>query len=87
MPGVNDQIDPEEWSAFVREHRVGEVMAGKVAGLAGFGAYIELAPGIWGVLHDSDWGAPMPLGFEVRVRLAAVDSPGRRLLVRLARED
>ena len=86
MAYVNDRIDPAAWADFVRDHQVGEEITGRVAGLTGFGAFIEVAPGIWGVLHESDWGAPMPLGFEVRIRLAAIDVRGRRLLLKLARE-
>ena len=61
-------------------------MAGKVMRLESFGAFVEIAPGIEGLVHISEMGANRRLnhardalqaGQEVQVRVLGVD-PGKR---------
>ncbi len=79
-----------------QEHREwlheGAVRQGKVTKLAEFGAFIELAPAIEGLLHISELGAsgaqPLQVNDELEVVLERVDANTRRIsLSRLTPDD
>jgi small subunit ribosomal protein S1 len=46
--------EPNAWDKFVKEHGPGSVVKGKIARLAGFGAFIELENGLEGLCHISE---------------------------------
>lgn len=41
---------PDPWGAFVRQHREGDIVAGTVKSLMPFGAFVEVAPGVQGLV-------------------------------------
>lgn len=47
------QIQPDPWSKAAESYREGSIIEGKVVRLAPFGAFIELEPGIDGLVHIS----------------------------------
>jgi small subunit ribosomal protein S1 len=47
-------LEPNAWGRFFSSHRVGDVVKGKVARFASFGAFIELEDGIEGLCHISE---------------------------------
>src|SRR5687767_13290224 len=47
-------LEPNAWDRFFDTHRVGDVMQGKVARFANFGAFVELEEGIEGLCHVSE---------------------------------
>lgn len=47
-------LEPNAWDRFFSSHRVGDVVKGKVARFASFGAFIELEGGIEGLCHISE---------------------------------
>ena len=53
------------WDTFFEQHRVGDVLHGKVLRLASFGAFVEIADGVEGLCHNSEavdsHGAPVKL--------------------------
>jgi small subunit ribosomal protein S1 len=48
------QLQPDVWETFFDQHRVGDVIHGKVLRLASFGAFVEIADGVEGLCHNSE---------------------------------
>jgi small subunit ribosomal protein S1 len=48
------QLQPDVWETFFDQHRVGDVLHGKVLRVASFGAFVEIADGIEGLCHNSE---------------------------------
>ena len=48
------QLQPDVWETFFAQHRVGDVVKGKVLRTAQFGAFIEIAEGVEGLCHVSE---------------------------------
>ena len=59
------QLQPDVWDTFFEQHRVGDVIHGKVLRLASFGAFVEIADGVEGLCHNSEAvegdGSPLKL--------------------------
>ena len=59
------QLQPDVWETFFTQHRVGDVVHGKVLRTAQFGAFVEVAEGVEGLCHVSEavdaHGAPLTL--------------------------
>jgi small subunit ribosomal protein S1 len=59
------QLEPDVWDTFFAQHRVGDVVHGKVLRTAQFGAFVEIAEGVEGLCHVSEaadqTGAPISL--------------------------
>ena len=59
------QMQPDVWDSFFAQHRVGDIVHGKVLRVANFGAFVEIAEGIEGLCHNSEAvdanGQPMHL--------------------------
>ncbi len=69
------QLEPDIWETFFQQHRVGDVIHGKVLRVASFGAFVEIADGVEGLCHNSEatdeHGQPAPLSpdqeFEFKI--------------------
>jgi small subunit ribosomal protein S1 len=48
------QLQPDVWESFFEQHKVGDVIHGKVLRLASFGAFVEVADGVEGLCHNSE---------------------------------
>jgi small subunit ribosomal protein S1 len=48
------QLQPDVWDTFFAQHRVGDVVHGKVLRTAQFGAFVEIAEGVEGLCHISE---------------------------------
>src|SRR5271169_55425 len=61
------QLQPDVWESFFGQHKVGDVMRGKVLRVASFGAFVESTEGIEGLCHISEAldGNGQPLTLEV----------------------
>src|ERR1700735_413905 len=59
------QLQPDIWETFFEQHRVGDVVKGKVLRTTQFGAFVEIAEGVEGLCHVSEatdgHGAPIKL--------------------------
>jgi small subunit ribosomal protein S1 len=59
------QLEPDVWERFFQQHRIGDVVHGKVLRVASFGAFVEISEGIEGLCHNSEaadeHGAPLKL--------------------------
>ncbi|BDV01503.1 30S ribosomal protein S1 [Thermodesulfomicrobium sp. WS] len=85
------QAGEDPWQRVAQEAREGEISAGTVTRLADFGAFVELWPGVEGLIHVSEMGRRVRRpdevvrpGDAVRVRILAVDLEARRLSLALA---
>jgi small subunit ribosomal protein S1 len=52
------QLEPEPWETAPAKYRIGERVYGTVTRLADFGAFVEIEPGVEGLIHISEmsWG-------------------------------
>jgi len=82
------QLLPDPWSSVVERYEKGKKLSGKIMGLTDYGAFVELEPGIEGLVHVSEmsWSKrkqhPSKLvnvGDEVEVIVLGVDSNERRI--------
>jgi small subunit ribosomal protein S1 len=48
------QLQPDVWETFFAQHRVGDVLHGKVLRVATFGSFVEIAEGVEGLCHNSE---------------------------------
>ena len=48
------QLQPDVWDTFFAQHRLGDVIKGKVLRTAQFGAFVEVAEGVEGLCHVSE---------------------------------
>ena len=48
------QLQPDAWQSFFANHKVGDVVHGKVLRLAPFGAFIEISEGVEALCHNSE---------------------------------
>ena len=86
------QLQPQPWDAVPSKYRVGERVRGTITRLMDFGAFVELEPGIEGLIHVSEmsWSkrvrkasdAVKP-GEMVEVVILAINAPERRISVGL----
>lgn len=81
------QLATDPWDDLQTRYRIGQVVTGKVVRTAEFGAFVELEPGVEGLLHKSQL-APERVnrvedvaksGDAVVVRIQSVDPAQRRL--------
>ncbi len=82
------QLGDDPWVALTRRYPVGTRLFGKVSNLTDYGAFVEIEPGIEGLVHVSemDWtnknihpGKIAQLGDEVEVMILEIDEERRRL--------
>ncbi|TNE89164.1 MAG: S1 RNA-binding domain-containing protein [Deltaproteobacteria bacterium] len=67
------------WSRVGTDFVVGGVYEGTVAGVTEFGAFVQIAPGLQGLLHKSRTASVPGSGQTVKVRLDGVDVERKRL--------
>jgi len=48
------QLQPDAWEVFFRDHKIGDVLHGKVVRVATFGAFVDISEGIEGLCHNSE---------------------------------
>ncbi len=82
------QLGDDPWVALTRRYPVGTRLFGKVSNITDYGAFVEVEPGIEGLVHVSemDWtnknihpGKIAQLGDEVEVMILEIDEERRRL--------
>ncbi|MCU0841766.1 MAG: 30S ribosomal protein S1 [Thiobacillaceae bacterium] len=82
------QLGEDPWSGIARRYPTGTRMFGKVANLTDYGAFVEIEPGIEGLVHVSemDWtnknvnpSKVVQLGDEVEVMVLEIDEDRRRI--------
>jgi small subunit ribosomal protein S1 len=82
------QLQPHPWDAVAEKYKVGERVRGTVTRIADFGAFVELEPGIEGLIHISEmsWvkkvksaGDIVKAGDTVEAVILGVKIPERRI--------
>lgn len=84
---VLKDVEKEPWKVHGDSMKEGEVIEGKVTRLAGFGAFIEVLPGIEGLVHMSEItdenitkpGDVLKVGQKVKVKVLNVDKEAKKL--------
>jgi small subunit ribosomal protein S1 len=76
------QTDP--WQQVLESYNEGDVVSGKVTKVVTFGAFVEILPGVEGLVHISEL---VSQGDTVNVRILEVDAERRRLSLSLKRVD
>jgi small subunit ribosomal protein S1 len=88
-------IEPDPWEGIEKRYPPGSVHTGKVARMQPFGAFIELEPGVDGLLHVSELGEGRRVehpnevlkdGQTLNVRVERVDRGARRISLTLLPE-
>ncbi len=85
------QVMANPWDSVEERYPVGAIVRGKVVRLATFGAFVELEPGIDGLVHISQLadhhvtrpGEVVSVGEEVEVKVLRVDPAERRVSLSL----
>jgi ribosomal protein S1 len=70
--------------AFLARCAAGDVLEGTVADVAPFGAFVEVADGVHGLLHHSEWKERPEPGAAVRVQVLDIDVDNARMSLRPA---
>ncbi|HEV2146387.1 MAG TPA: 30S ribosomal protein S1 [Longimicrobiaceae bacterium] len=82
------QIEEDPWHALPLKYPVGTRLSGKVRNLTSFGAFVEIEPGIDGLVHISDMSWTKRIqhpsevvrkGDDVEVAILAVDAENKRI--------
>lgn len=82
------QLLPDPWSTVAEFYSVGSRVTGKVSSVTDYGAFIELEPGVEGLVHISEmsWSkrskhpkAMVNPGDEVEVQVLGIDTHDRRI--------
>jgi small subunit ribosomal protein S1 len=80
-------LEPNAWERFVAEHQPGDVVHGKIARLANFGAFVELEENLEGLCHISELSdervdkpeSVVELGQEMDFKILRIDSEGKKI--------
>ena len=73
-------ITPESaWQAFLTAQCARTPIDGTVVSVLPFGAFVEVADGVHGLLHVSEWGTAPEVGDDVSVRILELDLAKRRV--------
>jgi len=82
------QLTPHPWDALDENLKVGDVVKGRVVVMADYGAFIEIAPGVEGLIHVSEmsWTQHlrsaqdfMKVGDEVEAAILTLDRDERKM--------
>ncbi|MCS6952128.1 MAG: 30S ribosomal protein S1 [Bryobacterales bacterium] len=82
------QLQPDAWETFFRSHQVGDIVRGRVCRAVAFGVFVEVAPGVEGLCHNSEIpGAPernrnespLPIGEEMEFKIIKLNEAEKRI--------
>ena len=81
------QLMADPWSKVLETYQAGQLRTGRVTRVADFGAFVELEPGIEGLIPLSESGVPrdgdvrkaFPVGTQLDVVVSEVDAAARRI--------
>ncbi len=80
-------LEPNAWERFVTEHKPGDVVRGKIARFANFGAFVELDDNLEGLCHISELSDEhvakpedvVQLGQEMEFKILRIDSESKKI--------
>jgi small subunit ribosomal protein S1 len=81
------QLQPDPWASVSIRYRVGSIVLGKVTNIADFGIFVELEPGIEGLVHVSevasnkvdDIASVIQVGQEIQAEVLNIDQEERKI--------
>lgn len=80
------QLQPDAWETFFQTHQVGSLVKGTPSRAVNFGVFVELAPGVEGLCHNSelppemrDQVPPLPLGEELTFKVLKMNETEKRI--------
>ncbi len=82
------QLTPHPWDALDQEMKIGDIVKGKVVVMADYGAFVEIAPGVEGLIHVSEmsWSQHLrsaqdflKVGDEVEATILTLDRDDRKM--------
>jgi len=87
------QTQEDPWQRVLDSHQPGDVIEGKVTKVVAFGAFVEIVPGVEGLVHISELAehhveSPSEVvapGGEVRVKILEIDQERRRISLSIKR--
>jgi small subunit ribosomal protein S1 len=85
------QVKPDPWEKLLQEYKVGDLISGRVQQITDFGVFVNLAPGIDGLIHvselDKDCGAhpdaAVAVGAKVTTEIVEINREKRRIRLSL----
>ena len=80
-------LEPNAWDRFITEHKPGDVVRGKIARFANFGAFVELDDNLEGLCHISELSDErvekpedvVQLGQEMEFKILRIDSESKKI--------
>ncbi len=88
------QLQPDAWETFFRGHAVGDIVKGRLTRAANFGVFVEVAPGVEGLCHNSEIPAemrkqspPLPIGELMSFRIIKLNEAEKRIGLALVTEE
>ena len=80
-------LEPNAWDRFITEHQPGNVVHGKIARFANFGAFVELNDGLEGLCHISELSEErvekpedvVQLGQEMEFKILRIDVDSKKI--------
>ena len=81
------ELEPNAWNDFVAAHKPGDIVKGKIARFAGFGAFVELGDNLEGLCHISELSDErvskpedaVQLGQEMEFRILRIDAENKKI--------
>ena len=74
---------PNPWEEIAKKYPEGTKIKGKVTKIVDFGAFVELEPGMEGLIHVTETTGPLAEGDEVEARVIGVDPKEQKLALSL----
>ena len=81
------ELEPNAWNEFVVTHKPGDLVKGKIARFASFGAFVELGDNLEGLCHISELSEDrvnkpedvVELGQEMEFRILRIDAENKKI--------
>src|SRR3989454_9185073 len=81
------ELEPNAWNDFIASHNPGDVVKGKIARFASFGAFVELGDNLEGLCHISELSDErvakpedsVQLGQEMEFRILRIDAENKKI--------
>jgi len=73
------ELKDNPWDNVETKYPIGKIVESKVSKVVPFGAFIELEPGLDGLIHISETNGPLQVGDKVKAIVVKVSSKDRKL--------
>jgi small subunit ribosomal protein S1 len=79
------QLQPDQWESFFQKHQPGDLVTGKVCRTATFGVFVEVAPGVEALCHNTEIPglgrdrAPLAVGDELTFKVLRLNPADKKI--------